>query len=793
MGTMSSYFAPWVDPTDPSSRVGKGVPTLPPNNPYGVAVSNDPTLSGGMGTGGGIPLPPNVEGPVSAAPGAAESPFMPGSYTGPYGTGTYGPQTFATPEYAQQIAQQYGGTVSQGNMLGAPGSPFSLNNQQNMVTLPNGTVIDPAMIARITQNAGPGGLTAYDQAQIQDILNGSTGAALNQPGFNGINAPIAPNQAAAGQFGPGVQAALSNGTAPPGTNLGFGPGASAYLGSAAGAAPGSTGGASGGTGSTGGGAAPGAAPDTGSGGGTYGPSGSRALMADGGGGGLTRGILPGGYGVDQPGPMPNGAGAIGGTPTTFGYKNSNNVGDILSNDRQYAYGQGGELISNYGEGLAGFNQRARSLGAVGDSAYADLLQNPGYTAEQDAAIKNQSGLDALGWTPEMAQSNFLTPEEEAAQRGDPAAGQKTYNAQAENLRNDARNYGTSVSDVYDTGATDLNTATGGMSQRLDNAIDPTQLGLSSDFTQNYNFGPQQQQDIVNDAGRTVGQGTAAVTDQLQRQANAAGGASPLAMAAALDRQRQTGAVASADAMTKARIQAAQLGLTTEQAKEQMRLAAQEDLSSRRMQAATTAGQADIGNQQFLTSGRANAKTTTGQAYLDEQNRIAEQQTNLATATDATSAQRAQALAQNRQQVNRDNQTAQFTRGSYQDQAASQRATQSAGATRADQTSGRQDIRNEEQTGLNEANSFMAGQLQAFSGVTGAGSASQSNAIKSAQLPTTLDKVVGAATGAASGAGFKDGGIVDHPTIAHLGEDGPEIVIKLGGMRYKRRNEVPAYA
>jgi hypothetical protein len=387
----------------------------------------------------------------------------------------------------------------------------------------------------------------------------------------------------------------------------------------------------------------------------------------------------------------------------------------------------------------------------------------------------------------------LTPAEYAASIGNPNAGLNTYNAQAENLRQDARNYQTGVASVYDTGATDLNTATGGLSQRLDNAIDPAQLGLSSEYQQNYNFGPQQQQDLIEDAGRTVGQGTAAVTDQLQRQANAAGAGSPLALAAAQDRQRQTGAVASADAMTKARIQAAQLGLTTEQTKEQTRLGTAQDISGRRMSAATTAGQADIANQQFLTAGRANAATTTGQAYLNEQNEIANQQTSLATAADATAAQRAQALAQNRQTVNQANQASQFSRGSYQDQAASQRATQVAGAARTDQTAARQDIRNEEQTAYNEGEFDDGGAASGVRGGTGAGQSSEQNAIRSAQLPTTLDKVIGAASGAAAGAGYERGGVVNQPTVARVGENGPEIIIKLGGMNYKRRNEVPTYA
>jgi hypothetical protein len=161
---------------------------------------------------------------------------------------------------------------------------------------------------------------------------------------------------------------------------------------------------------------------------------------------------------------------------------------------------------------------------------------------------------------------------------------------------------------------------------------------------------------------------------------------------------------------------------------------------------------------------------------------------------------AQALAQNRQAISQANQAAQFSRGSYVDQAASQRATQEATAARADQTQARQDVRNEEMTAYNEANSQMAGQLQAFTGVTGAGQASQANVIRAAQLPTTLDKVIGGAAAGlgGTGGGAAQGGVINKPTVTRVGEKGPEIVIKLkhmgggGPMSYRRKHEA-AYA
>ena len=538
------------------------------------------------------------------------------------------------------------------------------------------------------------------------------------------------------------------------------------------------------------------------------------------------GMQGGGYPtVGNPTGMPYGAGAVGGFPIdpatglpNWKYNPSNNVGDILANAQGYAYTQGGELMANYGTLMAQQQQRAGQLGGVGDSMYAFLQANPGYTPAQAQAIMNQPGLDALQWNQGMADQNFLTGDEQTAIQGDPyaayrgyaqtasipqfdaqgnpildAQGNQVMQSQADYLNQLSRQYQGTVQGMYDTGATALGGALGTMGTGLSNAIDPSKLGLSGQFTQNYNWTPEDSQNIINAAGRNVGEQTAAIQDQLQRQAAAAGSNAPLALSAALARQRQTGDVAGADAMTQAAIQAKQQELLVQQTLEQMRLGTAQDISSRQMQEATTMGQSDIAANEYLTSGRAAAGLQTGQEQITEQNTIAGQEANLTQAGELAAQQRAQALAQNRQQISQANQAQQFSRGSYIDQAASQRATQEATATRADQTQARQDVRNEEQTAYNESNSAMAGQLQAFSGVTGAGQASDANAIRAAQLPTTLDKEIGAGATALSAMGD----IFTKPTKARIGERGPEVVIKLkhgggGPMSYRRRNEA-AYA
>ncbi len=136
------------------------------------------------------------------------NPFAPNpGFTGPYGPGGYGPQTFSTQSVAQQIAQQYGGTVVNGantdpnnpansSLLIGPGSQFKTNQTQYMIQMPNGAVVDPAKISSIYANAGPGGLTEFDKAQIQDVLNGSDGSAL--AAFRGMNAPAGTGVAISG-------------------------------------------------------------------------------------------------------------------------------------------------------------------------------------------------------------------------------------------------------------------------------------------------------------------------------------------------------------------------------------------------------------------------------------------------------------------------------------------------------------------------------------------------------------------------------------------------------------------
>jgi hypothetical protein len=90
---------------------------------------------------------------------------------GPGGITHYNPEYFATEQTAETVARMVGGTVVPGNTLtSAPGSPFTLNQTELMVQLPNGGLINPGLIASLFTHNWP--QTFVDQ-QIANEVNGA--------------------------------------------------------------------------------------------------------------------------------------------------------------------------------------------------------------------------------------------------------------------------------------------------------------------------------------------------------------------------------------------------------------------------------------------------------------------------------------------------------------------------------------------------------------------------------------------------------------------------------------------
>lgn len=569
------------------------------------------------------------------------------------------------------------------------------------------------------------------------------------------------------------------------------------------------------------------------------------------------GPYPGGYNIE-------GTGGVGAAtpgeqfiPGDFiGIGTADEPKDVINRDRYFAYQRGQELMQEDSQLAFDQRERARALASAGDTQYQKLLENPGYSSAQNEAILGQDRLNNLQLGPEDYAQNFITENEAMGIYGNPNAGMEFLTGTGQYVGQDgfdnsritamqnALSHGQDMVQArHDDTQNALNDATQTERNDYTSAIDPSKLASSADWRQyqndelNYSddqasgyvdpryltasdqylqahqFGPQDEQDMIQAAARQSGIRSQAINDQLERQAAAAGTNAPLALAAAQARQRQTGDVASADAALQARIAARQLGLNTAQQTEQTRLGAEQnyanlgsnlamqqgtrrlaaaqaaeearrageqDISTRQMQAAQQLGNTAVQNAQYMGSARAATEQATSNAQQALEQNITNTGIQLAQQGDLNATQRAQALAQNRQQVNQNNQTAQFQRGSYADTAASQRNQGIAETQRQDLNAVRSDIRQQQGQAQNQENSYNALRNNAFGTVVGATPASASNAIAAAKIPSTWEKLgnmaVGAA-GAAAGA-FAKGGVVTKPTLAMVGEHGPEMVVKL---------------
>ncbi len=96
---------------------------------------------------------------------------------GPGGVTHYNPEYFATGQTAEIVAQMVGGQVVQGNSLtNAPGSPFTLNQPELMVQLPNGGEINPGLIASLFTHNWP---QSFINQQIANEVAGAAQAGIN--------------------------------------------------------------------------------------------------------------------------------------------------------------------------------------------------------------------------------------------------------------------------------------------------------------------------------------------------------------------------------------------------------------------------------------------------------------------------------------------------------------------------------------------------------------------------------------------------------------------------------------
>lgn len=142
-------------------------------------------------------------------------------------------------------------------------------------------------------------------------------------------------------------------------------------------------------------------------------------------------------------------------------------------------------------------------------------------------------------------------------------------------------------------------ALGTEASTLNSAVNNPNLQLSNQFNQNYQFTPQDAQNMTNAAMLGAGQMYAAQNQQLATQAAAQGNASPLAIAAMQQQNNLQSANSQSQAALNAAVQAKQMGLGVTQTAEQMRLGTAQDIAASQMQAGESLAGTQIGAQNSM--------------------------------------------------------------------------------------------------------------------------------------------------------------------------------------------------
>jgi hypothetical protein len=508
--------------------------------------------------------------------------------------------------------------------------------------------------------------------------------------------------------------------------------------------------------------------------------------------------------------------------------------------------EAGQQINQEAQGNLAY-EGALQAGYTGNENQAlnQLAQTPGYTPGEASQINaNYSQFN----TPQSAlQSEFLTPTEQSAIAGNPnqPVGVATSGTNAEGalLNQTQQEYGGTLGQ-YDTqlgGATgafqqqatgaasglqnNLNTAVGGLGSglqsaqsgfsSLNSAVNNPALAFDPNGTEKQITDAQVQQMATN-AGQAVGAQYQTAEDQLQRQAAAAGNTSPLAIAAANARLQAQEASGEGNAESNAQIAALQAQQTQASSIEQQREGAAFQQTGLQAGAATTeqaqaqnaaalAGTQNIGAQE--TAGQANiaAEEAAGQAGINSANATnqaalsavqnygalaqneastAEQQNYGAASTaENEAAARAATLGTNRQAAQTNVNNTQYSQGTGSQQltAAGAQATGNAriagqntylntvaGAGQQAQTGGQNAVSNQQNAFSTQASNLTAGttalgQYRTQPSTTAAGEIKETN-------PVVVAK----------------GGIFTKPTLAIVGESGPEFITRVPGGRYKRK-------
>jgi hypothetical protein len=524
--------------------------------------------------------------------------------------------------------------------------------------------------------------------------------------------------------------------------------------------------------------------------------------------------------------------------TNAGFSNSANPEDMAQNDRRRAVGAGDVLDQETRDWTNSQMDEGDRYGQQGDSIYNDILNGGGgYTPGQSAGILRQGELDDLRFTDQDAADRQLTDHERQQIEGNPMLGAQWF------ARTQQEEGGGRIRGAVGGLGEGLAGATGEARQNFHGAIDPSSMGpsagfssglsgemdasrrnlaLSDRYSQNRGWTPDDVAGLKDQAGRVVGSQYGAAVQDLTRRAEASGQSNPLSIAAARGRLLNEGAVHSANAITDASVaalekqkqaeqdiestrlgaagQGANLRFGALQGAEGLRLRGAEGLQQGRLDAASgiantasrnaaTAGTAAIGAEEGINQGNAQTNQWVGDRILQA-----------GTQGEQAQANRGALLGTNRQTASTQTQQDRFGQGFGLSQAGSQRNTTVANQDQSQRAEARGWVGGRQAQANQNVNAGQDRRLQANANTNAAANAATTNFNNAYNArkarPGIAGRIIGAAVGAGTAAltggatlgsvargalgGFAEGGVVTKPTLAIIGEAGPERVVPMHG-------------
>jgi hypothetical protein len=374
--------------------------------------------------------------------------------------------------------------------------------------------------------------------------------------------------------------------------------------------------------------------------------------------------------------------------------------------------------------------------------------------------------------------------------------------------------------------TGLNQAVGEYGGAIQSDIDPSKLTVGSDFTNEYEMSPEEQQNVKDVASQTTAGQFQSMRDQAAMQAAAEGNTSPAAMAAIEKNLGTSGAIAAGQAASSAELAANTEAANRQLTNEQLTLGANQALTNTQLGQAANLYGAQSGTANTEYSAAAQQAQNLGATEMSGINTA--EGTNLAAQQAAGNLQYGAAQTAGQAGIN----TA-ATEGQTALGATEYGGSAGIGATEAADTAniGAQQYGATAATSANEynqnagenlavganqaatagattvANQAIAGRTQGLNYLTGQQSQAQGQqaGYTNAQI-SNMGTEYGAATGAtnaatsaaSAGSGnqaanygttsktasgivsdvFEDGGVVTKPTVGIVGERGPEMVVPL---------------